>query len=59
MNTNINMSDKEYSDFVDTKSEKSNMPKNLFFAFLVGGIILMFGLSYIFLNNEKQNIESN
>ena len=26
---------------------------------LVGGIILMFGLSYIFLNNEKQNIESN
>ena len=43
MNTNINMSDKEYSDFVDTKAEKSNMAKNLFFAFLVGGIICVIG----------------
>ena len=43
MNTNINMTDKEYSDFVDTKSEKSNITKNLFFAFLVGGLICVLG----------------
>lgn len=43
MNTNINMSDKEYSDFVDTKSEKSNLVKNLCFAFLIGGIICVIG----------------
>lgn len=43
MNTNINMSDKEYSDFVDTKSEKSNIVKNLFFAFIVGGFICVIG----------------
>ena len=43
MNTNINMSDKEYSDFVDTKAEKSNISKNIFFAFVIGGLICVIG----------------
>lgn len=43
MNTNINMTDKEYSDFVDTKAEKSKIGKNLFFAFVVGGLICIIG----------------
>lgn len=43
MNTNVNMSDKEYSDFVDSKAEKSNITKNLIFAFIIGGLICVIG----------------
>lgn len=43
MNTNVNMSNKEYSDFVDTKAEKSTIGKNLFFAFVIGGLICVIG----------------
>ena len=43
MNTNINMTNQEYSDFVDTKAEKSTIGKNLFFAFVIGGLICVLG----------------
>ena len=43
MNTNINMTNKEYSDFVDTKAEKSTIGKNIFFAFVIGGLICVIG----------------
>ena len=43
MNTNVNMSDKEYSDFVYSKAEKSNITKNLIFAFIIGGLICVIG----------------
>ena len=31
MNTNVNMTNQEYSDFVDTKIKKSTLGKNIFF----------------------------
>lgn len=43
MNTNINMTDKEYSDFVDSKAKKSPVIKNIILAFISGGIICMLG----------------
>lgn len=43
MNTNINMTNQEYSDFVDTKIKKSTLGKNIFFAFVIGGLICMIG----------------
>ena len=43
MNSNVNMSNQEYSDFVDSKAKKSNLGKNIFMAFLVGGIICSIG----------------
>ena len=43
MNSDINMTNKEYSDFVDTKAKKSKLFKNMFMAFLVGGIICIIG----------------
>lgn len=43
MNSDINMTNKEYSDFVDTKAKKSKLFKNMFMAFLVGGIICVIG----------------
>ena len=32
MNSNVNMSNQEYSDFVDSKAKKSNLGKNIFMA---------------------------
>lgn len=43
MNSNVNMSNEEYSNLVDTKAEKSKLGKNIFMAFLVGGIICCIG----------------
>ena len=43
MNTNVNMTNQEYSDFVDSKAQKSNIVKNIFFAFLIGGLICILG----------------
>ncbi len=43
MNSDINMTNKEYSDFVDTKAKKSKLFTNMFMAFLVGGIICIIG----------------
>ena len=37
------MNDKEYSDYVNEKAKKSPMAKNIFWAFLIGGIICMIG----------------
>lgn|SRR5574344_154622 len=43
MNSNVNMTNQEYSDYVDSKSKKSPIVKNLILAFLVGGIICSIG----------------
>ena len=43
MNTNINMTNQEYSDYVDKKAKNSPIIKNVALAFLVGGIICMIG----------------
>lgn len=43
MNENISMDDKQYSDYVNEKAKKSPIAKNIFWAFLVGGIICMIG----------------
>lgn len=43
MNTNINMTNKEYSDFVNSKAKKSPILKNITLAFISGGIICMIG----------------
>lgn len=43
MSSNINMTDQEYSDYVDTKAKKSPIAKNLTLAFIVGGLICIIG----------------
>lgn len=43
MNTNVNMTNQEYSDFVDSKAQKSNIIKNIFLAFIIGGLICIVG----------------
>lgn len=43
MNSNINMSNQEYSDLVDSKAEKSHIVKNVIFAFIIGGLICIIG----------------
>lgn len=43
MNTNINMTNEEYSDLVDSKAEKTNLAKTIFFAFTIGGLICVIG----------------
>ncbi len=43
MNENIAMNDEEYSDYVEQKAKKSPIAKNIFWAFLVGGLICMIG----------------
>ena len=43
MNVNIAMNDQEYSDYVNEMAKKSPITKNIFWAFLVGGIICMIG----------------
>lgn len=43
MNTNINMTNKEYADYIDKKAKNSPMLKDVILAFIVGGIICMLG----------------
>lgn len=43
MNSNINMTNQEYSDYVDSKSKKSPILKNATLAFIVGGLICILG----------------
>ena len=43
MNTNINMSNEEYSTYVESKAKKSPIFKNIVWAFLVGGLICTIG----------------
>ena len=43
MNTNLDMSNEEYSNYVDSKAKKSPIAKNLTWAFLVGGFICVIG----------------
>ncbi|MEG0872628.1 MAG: stage V sporulation protein AC [Clostridia bacterium] len=43
MNTNISMSNTQYSEYVDKKAKKSPIAKNITRAFIVGGIICMIG----------------
>ena len=52
LNSNINISNKEYSELVDSKAEKTNIKKNLFMAFVFGGTICIIGqiVTNIFLN---------
>ena len=38
-NENINMTNEEYSKYVDSKAKKSPIVKNVSLAFLVGGFI--------------------
>lgn len=47
----INMTNKEYSDYVDNKSPNSKMWKNIIMAFIFGGIICVIG--QMFLNYFK------
>lgn len=52
MNSNISMSNQEYSDYVDSKAKKSPIFKNMFNAFIVGGLICILGqlITNIFMN---------
>lgn len=43
MSSNINMTNQEYSDYVDSKAKKSPIAKNITLAFIVGGIICIIG----------------
>lgn len=43
MNSNVNMSNQEYSDLVDSKAQKSKILKNVILAFLIGGLICILG----------------
>jgi stage V sporulation protein AC len=43
MNTNLNISNSEYDDLISKKAQKSPIAKNIFFAFLIGGLICMLG----------------
>ena len=52
MNTNLNISNSEYDDLISKKAEKSPIFKNIFFAFVVGGLICMLGQ---FINDKLQN----
>jgi len=39
----IKMTEKEYSEYVESKAKKSPVIKNIFFAFVVGGLICIIG----------------
>lgn len=41
--TKIGMNNTEYNKYVESKAEKSNIAKNCFFAFLIGGLICVLG----------------
>lgn len=53
MNTNLNISNTEYDELISQKAQKSPIAKNIFFAFVVGGLICMLGE---FINNQMINI---
>lgn len=41
--TKLNMTDQEYSDYVDSKSKKSSIARDCTWAFIVGGLICCIG----------------
>ena len=43
MNTNLNISNSEYNDLISQKAQKSPRLKNIFFAFIIGGLICSLG----------------
>lgn len=43
MNTNINISNSEYDKIISQKAQKSPIAKNIFFAFVIGGLICIIG----------------
>lgn len=43
---NLNMTNQQYSDYVDTKAKNSPIGKNLFHAFWVGGAICIVGRAF-------------
>ncbi len=43
MNTNVDMTNQEYSDYVDKKAKNSPIAKNITLAFISGGLICMLG----------------
>lgn len=45
-NIDIFMTKEEYSNYVDSKATNSNIWKNILLAFLIGGIICMFGRAF-------------
>lgn len=53
MNTNLNVSNSEYDELISKKAQKSPIAKNIFFAFVVGGLICMLGQ---FILNQMINL---
>ena len=43
MNTNLNISNSEYNELISQKAQKSPILKNIFFAFIIGGLICSLG----------------
>ena len=43
MNTNLNISNSEYNDLISQIAQKSPILKNIFFAFIIGGLICSLG----------------
>ena len=43
MNINLNISNSEYNDLISQKAQKSPILKNIFFAFIIGGLICSLG----------------
>ena len=43
MNTNLNISNSEYNDLISQKAQKSPILKNIYFAFIIGGLICSLG----------------
>lgn len=56
MNTNLNISNSEYNDLISKKAEKSPILKNIFVAFIIGGLICMLG-QFIFDQMLNLNID--
>ena len=55
MNTNLNISNSEYNDLISQKAQKSPILKNIFFAFIIGGLICSLG-QFIFDTSIKMGI---
>lgn len=59
MDTNLNMSNEEYSQYVDSKAKKSPILKNIIWAFIVGGLICVIGQLitdlFLYLGFSKDN----
>lgn len=53
MNTNLNVSNSEYDELISKKAQKSPIAKNIFFAFVIGGLICMLGQ---FILNQMLNL---